>query len=262
MKMFNFWAMRRNKQRIYTLVGIVAPVVLAIITIGLLQTPAVQSSFLVYMIVANTQSVLSCTVSIVLIAVIIRRYIQTKLAWRRVETNDNSSIWSRLRNSNSNASNSSSNGSSPKDPSTIAPVYAAQGTIFDDNWVVVRLSIAVVLISGFILANVITHLPQRDDIARDAKATEPDLSAERARSNIIGYIFGVTPGLAIWIVFGLTRDFRKIMYDTFMPRIWRKRGSMIAPDLGASWGSARGRRQDDLSGVIVDGWCSTGRHGC
>lgn len=53
--MFNFWGTRRDKQRIYTVVGIVAPIVLAVLTIGLLQTVAVRSSFLAYMIVANTQ---------------------------------------------------------------------------------------------------------------------------------------------------------------------------------------------------------------
>ncbi|KAK5628952.1 hypothetical protein RRF57_004667 [Xylaria bambusicola] len=256
-KMFDFGTRRRNKRRIYAVVGRVAPIVLAAITIGLLQTPAIQSSFLAYMIVANTQcnqtAVLSSTISIILLALIVRQYIQAKLAWKRVEADDNCGIWSRLKNSNSNTSNSSSNSSGLKETTTIAPVYAAQGTIFDDNWVVVRLSIAVVLISGFILANVITHLPQADDVARDSKANAPDLSAERARSNIIGYIFGVTPGLAIWIVFGLTRDFRKIMYDTFIPRRWRKGGPIIAPHLGASWESARGRRQADLSGVAVDG---------
>ncbi|KAI0528259.1 hypothetical protein F5B22DRAFT_28671 [Xylaria bambusicola] len=252
-KMFDFGTRRRNKRRFYAVVGRVAPVILAAIAIGLLQTPAVQSSFVVYMVVANTQSVLSSAISIILLALIVRQYIQAKLAWKRVEANDSCGIWSRLRNSNSNTSNSSNNSSGSKEPTTIAPVYSSQGTIFDDNWVVVRLSIAVVLISGFILANVITHLPQADDVARDAKANAPDLSAERARSNIIGYIFGVTPGLAIWIVFGLTRDFRKIMYDTFVPRRWRKKGPIIAPDVGASWESARGRRQADLAGVALDG---------
>lgn len=105
---------------------------------------------------------------------------------------------------------------------------------------------------AFIVANIVTHLPQRDDIARDAKADAPDLGPERARSNIIGYIFGVTPGLAIWVVFGLTRDFRQIMYETFVPRFWRRRALSRASAAEAPWEYAGSRRQTGLSGVVVD----------
>ena len=74
----------------------------------------------------------------------------------------------------------------------------------------------------FIFASLVTHLPQKDDVAKDAQAEEPDLSPERASSNITGYIYGVTPGLAIFIVFGLTKEFRQIMYERFTPRRWRR----------------------------------------
>ncbi|KAJ8127363.1 hypothetical protein O1611_g6273 [Lasiodiplodia mahajangana] len=242
---YNFWATRRDAERIFTIVARVAPIILALITIGLLQTPAVQSSFTVYMIVANVQSILSCAVSIVLLFIIIRLYIQSKLAWRRVQGFEEPGFWSRLRNS-------SSSDSSSKGPSSITPVYSSQATIFDDNWVVIRLSIAVVLISAFIVANIVTHLPQRDDVARDAKAEYPDLSPERARSNIIGYIFGVTPGLAIWIVFGLTKDFRQIMYETFVPRSWRRWGPTPAEPLDTPWDSTYSRQPAELSGVAVE----------
>lgn len=102
------------------------------------------------------------------------------------------------------------------------------------------------------MANIVTHLPQADDVARDAKADAPDLGPERAKSNIIGYIFGVTPGLAIWIVFGLTRDFRQIMYETFIPRSWRRRGPTTGSPLDAHCDPTRGRQSSGLSGVAVD----------
>ncbi|KAI3317952.1 hypothetical protein HD806DRAFT_513224 [Xylariaceae sp. AK1471] len=243
---YNFWATRRTAKRAFAVAGRLVPIVLAASTIGLLQTPQVQSSFTAYMIVANAQSVTSCAISIVLLSLVIRQYVLSKLAWKRLQPTDessSSSVWSRLRNNN---------GSKPRSDSIIAPVYAAQGTVFDDNWVVARLSIAVVLISVFILANIITHLPQRDDVARDAQADEPDLGPERARSNIVGYTFGVTPGLAIWIVFGLTRSFRQIMYDTFLPRRWRGKGTKTGPLLQPSWDSASGMDGSNLSGVAVD----------
>lgn len=107
-------------------------------------------------------------------------------------------------------------------------------------------------VRAFIVANIVTHLPQADDVARDAKADAPDLGPGRARSNIIGYIFGVTPGLAIWIVFGLTRDFRQIMYETFIPRNWRLRGPTMGSPLDAHWDPTRVGQPSVLSGVAVD----------
>ncbi|KAH8165425.1 hypothetical protein CIB48_g2823 [Xylaria polymorpha] len=223
MTMYNFWATRRNAERVSAVIGRVAPIILAAITIGLLQTPAVQSSF-------AALAVTSCAVSIVLLSIVIRQYVMSKLAWRRVQTTGESgSFWSRLRNSSSSNSSKDQSTITP----TIAPVYTAKGTVFDDNWVVVRLSIAVVLISAFIVANIVTHLPQADDVARDAKADAPDLGPERARSNIIG-------------------DFRQIMYETFVPRSWRRKGSAPASPLEASWDAALGRQQAHLSGVAVD----------
>ena len=83
--------------------------------------------------------------------------------------------------------------------------------------------------SAFIVASLITHLPQRDDIARDAQATKPDLGPGRARSNIVGYIFGVTPGLIIWIVFGFTTAYRKIMCERLVPDWLRRKKPQSQP---------------------------------
>ncbi|KAI0388061.1 hypothetical protein F5Y04DRAFT_16833 [Hypomontagnella monticulosa] len=210
---YGFWSTRRRTERAFALFSKVVPLLLAGLTLGLLQTKPVQSSFLVYMIVANVQSVTACTLSIILIFMILWKYINVKRSWKRVYATRQFRGWrfpfGSRDNSRPEANDYRENDVSP------------QG--FDNTWLVVRLSIAIVLISAFILASLITHLPQRDDIARDAKADAPDLSAERARSNIIGYIFGVTPGLAIWIVFGLTKTFRQIMYEKFVPYKWRRR---------------------------------------
>ncbi|KAI0394311.1 hypothetical protein F5Y17DRAFT_428525 [Xylariaceae sp. FL0594] len=243
MTVFHLGATKRNTKRIIAVAGRVVPIILAAITIGLLQTPQVQSSFTAYMVVANLQSVTSCAASIILLTLVIRQYVLSKLRWKRLQANDeSSSLWSRLRSSSSKTPSNS----------TLAPAYAHQGTVFDDNWVVVRLSIAVILISAFILANIVTHLPQRDDVERDAKADEPDLGPGRARSNIVGYTFGVTPGLAIWIVFGLTRTFRQTMYDTFVPRKWRGKG-ILASSHPTTWGPPADREYAGNSfGVALD----------
>lgn len=56
---YGYWGARRSAERVYIVASRIVPFVLDIITIGLLQTPAVQSSFLVYMVVANVQGM--CT---------------------------------------------------------------------------------------------------------------------------------------------------------------------------------------------------------
>ncbi|KAI1116686.1 hypothetical protein F5Y14DRAFT_52353 [Nemania sp. NC0429] len=212
--MRGFWQTRRKGEKISAVVGRVAPIIGAIITIGLLQTKAVQGSFTAYLIVANVQSILSCSVSIVLLFLITIKFIQSRLAWKRLASSRSSGsngFWPRLRGKHE-----------ADGRPALRPTYAARGVIFDDNWLVIRLSIAVVLVTGFIIANIVTHLPQRDDVMRDAQATEPDLSVGRARSNIVGYIFGVTPGLAIFIVFGLGGAFRRVMRERLVPKRWRQ----------------------------------------
>lgn len=227
---YGYWGARRSAERVYIVASRIVPFVLDIITIGLLQTPAVQSSFLVYMVVANVQAVGSCAVGIIAISIIVWKYVNTKLSWKYLPVSQHSRRWSLpFRDSASSESNSGPRRSH---------VTRTLPSVFDSNWLVFRLFTAIILISAFIVASIVTHLPQRDDVARDAQADQPDLSAGRARSNIIGYIYGVTPGLAIWIVFGLTRTFRGIMYERFVPRRWRTKQPKSLPSPGSPWNAS------------------------
>ncbi|KAI0143410.1 hypothetical protein GGR57DRAFT_364625 [Xylariaceae sp. FL1272] len=214
-----FWIIKKETERKLATAGRVIPVIGAVITIGLLQTSFAQRNFVVYLIIANLQSILSCSISIVLLLLIIHHFVKSKLEWKRLRSSSGSGDSNPYRPENHTAT----------DQNAAIPFYAVRGVVFDESWLVIRLSIAVALISGFIVANIATHIPQRDDILRDAQSSEPDLSPERARSNIIGYIYGVTPGLAIWIVFGLSSGFRKIMYATFVPKRWRNNVSRTVP---------------------------------
>lgn len=58
-------------------------------------------------------------------------------------------------------------------------------------------------------------------MAHEIIANGPDLSPAQARASIVGYIYGVLPGLAIPIVFGLTKPFRRTLSKTFALRCWR-----------------------------------------
>lgn len=77
---------------------------------------------------------------------------------------------------------------------------------------------------GFILATVLVHLPTSNQMAELIKADAPDLCVAHAKSSIIGYIYGVTPGLAIPIVFGLSRPFRQTMRERLVPKAWKNLG--------------------------------------
>ncbi|KAF2995171.1 hypothetical protein E8E14_002564 [Neopestalotiopsis sp. 37M] len=98
-------------------------------------------------------------------------------------------------------------------------------SLFDKNWLVFRLSFAIILISGFILATVLVHLPTPSVMGHQTTTSEPDLGVAQAKTSIIGYIYGVTPGLAIPIVFGLTRPFRQTLYKTFVPKRWQEKNT-------------------------------------
>ncbi|KAI8627643.1 hypothetical protein F5Y19DRAFT_486584 [Xylariaceae sp. FL1651] len=208
------WTGNRRAEQSFAVYSKLIPIVLAAITIGLLQTPPVQSSFLVYMVVANVQAVTSCAVSILLMVHILWEYIKMKRSWRSLGSSVSGRSWRSIFKGRS----------TPSTESSVSQTNVARPVMFDNNLLIFRLSIGILLITVFILAQIITHLPQRDDIARDSQADAPDLSAGRARSNIIGYIYGVTPGLAIFIVFGLTRESRQIMYEKLIPKPWRWNG--------------------------------------
>lgn len=220
---YGFWSAKRRTERRFLWGSKVIPLILAGITIGLLQTPPVQSSFLVYMIVANVQSVTSCALSILLIFAILWKYIDVKRFVGHTDSSRTSTGWGFLRRRSNSRTDSRAR--------------RISAVPFANNWLVVRLSIAVLLISVFIFASLFTHLPQRDDVAKDAKAESADLSPERARSNIVGYIYGVTPALAIWLIFGLTQEFRQIMYERLVPLRWQSGSRAQLLPLNASHAS-------------------------
>ncbi|KAI1130740.1 hypothetical protein F5Y10DRAFT_288851 [Nemania abortiva] len=84
-------------------------------------------------------------------------------------------------------------------------------------------------IKRFILATLLVHLPTPSQMAHEIMADGPDLSPAQARASIVGYIYEVLPGLAIPIVFGLTKAFRHTLCETFVPKCWQTRGRQKLP---------------------------------
>lgn len=77
------------------------------------------------------------------------------------------------------------------------------------------------------------------------KKNAPDLTVKAAKSSIVGYIYGVTPGIAIPLVFGLRRPFKKTVYQTFVPKRWQNRDREPKPRKRAPLGSASSQERPD-----------------
>lgn len=233
---YGFWTLHRRLERQYELFSKILPIFPTALTIGLLQAPAVHRSFLAYMVIANTQSVFCCAASMVLLIVILVKYINTKRQiegwrawyrrkWKGFRSSSRNILYPKAQQARSttfpgNDSFEQISSSVRNESSTSSwdqKIRYSAPAIYD-SWLVTRLAILTVMLSGFILASVLTHLPQKADVERDARASEPDLSPGRASSNIVGYMPGVTPSLVLFVVFGTTRTLRQTMYERFVPR--------------------------------------------
>ena len=53
--------------------------------------------------------------------------------------------------------------------------------------------------------------------------TSPDISAERAHSDFIQFMSGVSPSILAFVVFGTTKALRAFMWDKFVPRCLKDR---------------------------------------
>lgn len=242
---YGYWTFHRRAEHQYELVSKLLPIVPTTLTIGLLQTPVVHRSFLTYMLIANTQSVFCCAASMVLLIVILVKYVNTKRQlegwrawyhrkWKGCRSSSRNILYPRAQQvqstttpGNDSFEQTSSAGQNESSSSSSSTSWAQKvrysAPAIYDSWLVTRLAILTIMLSGFILASVLTHLPQKANIERDAQASEPDLSPGRASSNIVGYMPGVTPSLVLLVVFGTTRPLRLTMYERFVPRRLRLR---------------------------------------
>lgn len=143
MSIFGVWASHRQAEHVYATLSKTVPLILTGITIGLEYTPAVQRSWTAYMVVANIQAVAACTFSILLICMILWKYIDSKSLWNKIKTGPSSSTSWKAWIIKSWRSRSLSSPSAQRPP---AEDYVPKA-LLDSNWLVFRLSIAIILIS-------------------------------------------------------------------------------------------------------------------
>ncbi|KAK2042045.1 hypothetical protein LZ31DRAFT_373819 [Colletotrichum somersetense] len=76
--------------------------------------------------------------------------------------------------------------------------------------------------SVFEYTNIVPRFSAASHTIDLATGLQPDLSVKRARTSIRGYVPGVSPSLAAFLVFGTTKTFQEKMYSTFVPKIFQR----------------------------------------
>ncbi|KAK1851129.1 glycoside hydrolase [Colletotrichum chrysophilum] len=236
---YGWFATTPRTTRTISIIGRVLPFMLTAITVGLMHSPVAQNSFLVYMIVANTQFVLSLLGSAVLLLMILFKYVHSR---RNLQT------WNVLYG-NAGSLESSANGSksrsvwlgsnTSRSGGGRSRAYSGAGANNTyDSWLVIRLSIAFCVLCVFEYTNVIPKIAASNHTIDLADDLQPDLSNKRGRSSVRGYVSGVTPSLVAFLVFGTTKTFQRKMYETFVPRSLQKR-RRAKKNLSISVGNSR-----------------------
>lgn len=72
------------------------------------------------------------------------------------------------------------------------------------------------------VANIIFQVTSIRHSEKDAVASKPDFSSDHARAVFVLFMPGVSPGLLLFIVFGLTRTYREYMYTVVVPKRWQR----------------------------------------
>ncbi|KAF6833121.1 glycoside hydrolase [Colletotrichum musicola] len=90
-----------------------------------------------------------------------------------------------------------------------------------DRWLMTRFMIAFVIMSVFEVTIMLFSLSARKNIAVDYQRATPDVSAKRAKLDLLLFMPGVTASLLVFLVFGTTGPFLDHMRRHFFSR-WRR----------------------------------------
>ncbi|KAI0602460.1 hypothetical protein F4775DRAFT_537336 [Biscogniauxia sp. FL1348] len=199
----NFKSIRHKTNLIAKVLAVLVP----ILFVSLLRLDSVQSSYPAFLVLANVTMVVSLTLGSTLLAVILVRYIYTR---RRLLP------WNICCPCSRNSQGIGHN--------TICSISQSHrcSNIYD-RWLVVRFTIAFVLLGVFQVATISTEVSQLRNGTREMLGDEPNLSTSRATTDFVLFMPGVSTGLVLFIVFGTTRTFRDKMYRTFIPKRFQRR---------------------------------------
>ncbi|ROV92059.1 hypothetical protein VPNG_09821 [Cytospora leucostoma] len=189
--------------------------------IGLCHSKAVQSSPPLFYFFADVLYFLFIAAGAILLLMILIKYIQT-----RRETN--AWTWAygtRYTRGESRAARAYHIDveTTPSSGSTLQQdQHQWQPKGIYDSWLLLRLSIAFAFLWIFESNTVIVQLTGQANMKADAVRAAPDLSAKRARRDFALLVPGSIASVLAFLTFGTTQQFRKTMYQTFVPRRWRR----------------------------------------
>ncbi|CAJ2510601.1 Uu.00g062260.m01.CDS01 [Anthostomella pinea] len=191
--------------------GKVTSMLLPLITILLLRVPAIQKTFVLFIILADIPLMLSLTIGSATMIAILIRYVRTKRKF---------SQWTPpAKTRNTSEAGVMAATASSSDAGSRRTSVRQQGIC--DRWLMVRFTCAFVVLGIFDITNTLFQWTDAQNNRKDNISREPDLSVARANSSLFLFMPGVTPGIFLFIIFGTTSGHRKKMYETFVPRRWQ-----------------------------------------
>ncbi|KAI2616319.1 hypothetical protein GGR54DRAFT_649609 [Hypoxylon sp. NC1633] len=204
-KLTNVNTFRRIKHRTNQVTKAIA-VILPAILMCLLRLDAVQSSHWGFLVLANFNIMISLSIGSVLLIAILIKYIYTRhrlISW--------------------NARYLFSRRSEGPGEDIIDVLDQGDGRNGNyDHWLVLRFSIGFVVLGTFQLITILSEVAQLSNHTKEKLGDSADLSATRAKGDFLLFMPGVSTSLLVFIVFGTTRNFRKAMYKTFIPKRFQK----------------------------------------
>ncbi|KAI1374872.1 hypothetical protein F4677DRAFT_425259 [Hypoxylon crocopeplum] len=215
-----FRRIRRIRHRTNQWVKVVA-ILLPAVLMCLLRLDVVQSSHIGFLILANFNIMISLSVGSVLLIAILIKYIYTRhrlVSW--------------------NARYLFSRRSEEPGGEIINVLDRGDGRQNEyDRWLVLRFSIGFVVLGTFQLITILSEVAQLSNHTKEKLGESADLSAERAKNDFVLFMPGVSTSLLVFIVFGTTRNFRKAMYKTFIPKRFQKQPTEEEPAAATAHGN-------------------------
>ncbi|KAH9887770.1 hypothetical protein F4778DRAFT_418487 [Xylariomycetidae sp. FL2044] len=212
------WSAKPHLRRTFKYINVagkVVSVVLPVVMISLLQVESVRHTFIGFLLVADILLIVSLAGGCGFLLAILWKYLQSR---RQFKT------WSVGYGNGSVSHTDSAQRTKPAHPKSKG-IY--------DNWLLVRFTIAFIMLSIFELTNVLFQLAGQRNMSRDSLSTTPDTSVERAKLTCQLFMPGLLPSFLAFFVFGTTKPFLHHMYRTFVPKRFQK--NLSPPGQSMPW---------------------------
>ncbi|KUI53884.1 hypothetical protein VP1G_01153 [Cytospora mali] len=192
-------------------------VLLSMLMAGLSQLKSLKKSTVWYFFTFNVLYLCFCIGAMFMIGLIFVEFVQTRLIMRKM------------------VKSAAKFGTLQQAPSSI-----------HDRWLVIRVTIPMAALSAFEGYNISGQMAYANESLKEVLTAEPDLSASTAISTLVQFIPGCLAGLVLLICFGTTRQFRRRLYKTFVPK--RFQHASTARSISSS--TASYAAMDDDPGVL------------